>query len=329
MALCCTCTKRVNRGENFTNIKCSACSSVFHAPCVNMNPTEVEFMSKNKKVWNCVSCTNLKKSVRLSIGDDNFTNSPTINNGTPKNNGTPVVDSVDIGTSNVNSVCDNDDIKSALNRILCEITEIKSNINKNSEDTNKNFTLISEQMKSISAVFEKIELIEKSQQILADRIAVLEKRFDDLEQQKRQNSIIVHGLQTQTEPIITTMQQFFMKSFDLDTLEGQIDKCIKLNSQSKVSPILIKFNNRDIINQLFKLRSKNANKMKAVNNGRSVFINEDLTSFRRNLLNEAKTAKKLKNYKFLWIRNGSIMLRKDNGDPVVFINSKDDIRKII
>jgi hypothetical protein len=184
-------------------------------------------------------------------------------------------------------------------------------------------------MKSITSAFERIELVEKTNIVLMNRITALEARFDDLEQRKRDNSVILHGLQNQTEPLNVAVKSFFIKSFVNVKLEGQITNCIKLKPNNTVSPILIKFSSSNIKKELLKLRSKNADIMKAVNNGSNVFLNEDLTPFRRNLLNEARTVKTLKNYKYLWTRNGNIMLRKDTGGTVVFIKSKDDLCKIV
>ena len=53
--------------------------------------------------------------------------------------------------------------------------------------------------------------------------------------------------------------------------------------------------------------------------GDQFYICENLTLFRRNLLEEVK--KELHYWKFVWTKNGNIMARKDSTSKVVKINT--------
>lgn len=44
---------------------------------------------------------------------------------------------------------------------------------------------------------------------------------------------------------------------------------------------------------------------------------------------ENKESKDRKKYKFLWIKNGSILIRKAENSEVIKINSEEDLSKII
>ena len=219
------------------------------------------------------------------------------------------------------------DVKSTLSLILKQIAEIKCTMQKNSDESSKNFTLINEQISSITLTFEKIGNIEKTQNDLCDRMEILESRYDKLDQLSKNNSLIIHGIKKQTQPLEHTIKNLLNEGLNVNIQPSEITKCIKLNTKSNISPILIQFNNRAVIDAVFKAKTKYLNKLKQLNDG-ILFINEDLTAYRRMLLNEAKIVKKSNNFKFLWTRNGNIMMRKDIGNPVIFIKSKDDLKKI-
>ena len=59
-----------------------------------------------------------------------------------------------------------------------------------------------------------------------------------------------------------------------------------------------------------------------------IYINESLTAATRSLLAAAKKEQLNKKYKFLWIRNADILLRKKEGDSVVVIKSVGDLEKL-
>ena len=59
-----------------------------------------------------------------------------------------------------------------------------------------------------------------------------------------------------------------------------------------------------------------------------IYINESLTSRIKNLLRLTKIKKQEMNFKFIWTRNGSIFLRKDEKAPVFQVNFIADLDNI-
>lgn len=60
-----------------------------------------------------------------------------------------------------------------------------------------------------------------------------------------------------------------------------------------------------------------------------IFINDSLTSYNRALFKEASKLKSSHHYKYLWIRNSSILMRKSDGKPVIRIDSFEDLQKLV
>lgn len=60
----------------------------------------------------------------------------------------------------------------------------------------------------------------------------------------------------------------------------------------------------------------------------NVFINENLTKFRNHLYAEARKFKKSNKYKYVWVRNGNIYVRKTEGCHAKLIKSLSDLDEI-
>jgi hypothetical protein len=59
-----------------------------------------------------------------------------------------------------------------------------------------------------------------------------------------------------------------------------------------------------------------------------IYINEALCPGRRKVLIAAREAKITKNYAYLWIRKGKILMRKAEKEPVIVVTSMDDLRNL-
>ncbi|KAG8270403.1 hypothetical protein J6590_085783 [Homalodisca vitripennis] len=56
-----------------------------------------------------------------------------------------------------------------------------------------------------------------------------------------------------------------------------------------------------------------------------VYLNESLSPARRRLLAQARQLRKERGYKYIWLRNGNILLRKEEKAPVVEIRTQADL----
>lgn len=64
------------------------------------------------------------------------------------------------------------------------------------------------------------------------------------------------------------------------------------------------------------------------NNEHVIYIKEYLTANRRRLLYKAKLFAKSNNYNYVWVRNGDILIKKDESSKVIHINSFTDFSSI-
>lgn len=59
-----------------------------------------------------------------------------------------------------------------------------------------------------------------------------------------------------------------------------------------------------------------------------VFINEHLTAKNKNILYEAKKVKKERGFKYVWVRNAKIFVRKNDNTIAMHIRSLSDLDKL-
>lgn len=60
----------------------------------------------------------------------------------------------------------------------------------------------------------------------------------------------------------------------------------------------------------------------------NIYMNERLTKLRRTLFYQTKIATTTKNYKFIWVSNGDILMRKNENSKILKIKSSQDINTL-
>ena len=88
-------------------------------------------------------------------------------------------------------------------------------------------------------------------------------------------------------------------------------------------PVLIEFESKKDRDIVFNSRSN----LRKFND--SIYINENLPKHLRVLRGKANAKRKTLNYKYLWNKNGNILLRKSDGSKVINIKSTMDLENII
>ncbi|XP_046687387.1 uncharacterized protein LOC124373022 [Homalodisca vitripennis] len=117
--------------------------------------------------------------------------------------------------------------------------------------------------------------------------------------------------------------------------EDSVDNCYRYKSIDGSRPgiIVVRF-----VRKLDKEAFMNKRRVKKNLNSRDIgfmdgdasviYFNESLTQEKRKLLNMARAIKREKQYTYLWVRNGRIFMRKNQGDRFVTIDSIEDVNKL-
>ncbi|KAK9875424.1 hypothetical protein WA026_007817 [Henosepilachna vigintioctopunctata] len=107
--------------------------------------------------------------------------------------------------------------------------------------------------------------------------------------------------------------------------------CKRLSTKEK-APILIELPNKDMQDLIMEKR-KERGVMKLRDCGLpgddNIFFNEDLPREKQELFLKVRKYRKDHNYKFAWVKNGKIYLRKTESNQAKLIRSNEDLRKLL
>ena len=157
----------------------------------------------------------------------------------------------------------------------------------------------------------------KENAFLRESLISLNTKTDDLEQYTRRNSLRVAGIAEKddesTDMLITNLCSDLgvpLETHHIDRSHrvGKPDEPIDPATTPKPRPIIVKFISYRYRQQFYRARYDLKNK-----GHKGVFVNEDLTKYRNNLLYKARMLVKDKKLKNAWSSDGSIFI-KDNHD---------------
>ena len=218
--------------------------------------------------------------------------------------------------------------------ILTEVSEIKQSINFMSAK----FDEIHEE---ISKVKEEMKVIKKENIMLKEENENLSFRLNEAEQYSRRENIVIYGIpDTQGENLYEIVKSI-SKVTGAENYDDDISITHRLpTSKGKTRPIVIRFSkrhSRDEWLKLFKEETKRHNvgfgiPLKKISDRFQstgvVTAGDHLTPWTRNLFQKTKEATKDLRYKYAWIRDSKIYVRKNESSAAKRILDYYDLDKL-
>ena len=152
-------------------------------------------------------------------------------------------------------------------------------------------------------------------------IAVLESKMDEPEMTEKNNNIIVEGLKEETEAGIATELNNLL---DLDPrlLPSDIATAYRLNPREGIRDINKKPKIKIVFND--KVSKAEVMKSKTKLKGTSIWINDDLTTYRSGLAYEARQAMRAGKIEKTWCHDGKVFVKKSGIErPTRIFTAKD------
>lgn len=172
--------------------------------------------------------------------------------------------------------------------------------------------------------------------------SLLSKRLDDMEQYSRQTNIEIRNLPERKNEYLDGIMINLGKILKLPIAAGDIvfahrvPHAHKYTDGEKQAPknVIVKFHSRTLRDNIIAASKQhragiNTEQLQLAGTPTKIFINEHLTLKRKILFRQTKERCTAKKYKFVWVKNASIMARKDDTSPVVFVRSESDLDKIV
>ncbi|XP_055838108.1 uncharacterized protein LOC129906383 [Episyrphus balteatus] len=194
----------------------------------------------------------------------------------------------------------------------------------------------------------QIEELQARNRECEQKIAFLEKKVNNFENQLVANSIEIVNIPPESVDCSTNLElalKVFRNGLAVDVNESDIDYCymkkVQRRDQNKENIIPQSFTN--ILSVRLTTRHCKEKIMKARNgrkeqlttgllntevNSQKIYINEGLSYQTRQLLKSAKQLQISKKYKFAWTKNGIVYMRKIEGENIIRILSVADFDKL-
>lgn len=308
---CKVCNRAVNARQ--VNVQCVDCNGIFHGSCVDMTEDDIKFLQTQNEIWRCGDC---KKSRKESMKIETSTSKT--------------------GVSNEDLVKILGDMRTETKKQFKHLEdELGTSVENCHVQINELNAKFDEQCKIIKSYEEKMDTIIQENFDLKRKVKTLETQLEDAEQYSRVNCLEVNGIPEVKNENVTDVIKSVGTALGMHITEEMIDACHRVGAKQdrKTRGIIVKFTRRTVKEDLLQKRKvkRNFNTHDIGFKGSQaevVYINESLSPARRKILNAARALKREKGYSYVWVRNGRIFLRKNEGDPVVVASTLDQVASL-
>ena len=215
------------------------------------------------------------------------------------------------------------DILRQNSKLTNEVVELRNAFHQQKTELTAVKTTLAKAMKQQDDLETELVAARKKISDQEGEIAELYDLQDELEQYTRKNSLEIHGI---PESAYTSTEEVVLKlagAVNVDVNPEDIEISHKLNRKG-VKPIIVKFQNHKVKSRLYKARTKLKNVWisdifpfsTAVTRVASerIYLNENLTSYRRELLKQANQKRKDGLLVSAWSMDGKLLQRADRSE---------------
>lgn len=358
-SLCDECKKPLPTSGDY--VKCLHCKLNYHfSPCTSVGKTTYDGMNTERKnAWKCQNCRKTRSPFQSQVVPDDkneeYKQTDDANIGNIQQKQKQQRDDYDGDGNNEENIKRFKDSLSlnSLNNKLCsvqtDITEIKTSIQTIVVNMNTSHMQIKEEIQSALATITST-LVNLTTQVSdlhnknnenEKRINEMDKRINKLEQQAIGKNIEINNVQNKEMSAADVIKKI-AASVAVDVTNNDISTAYRLKNNDR--KIIVELSSMDKKRELIgKIRAHridssiinkdnttdtNSQSSNNNNNKNYIYVNEQLTPYNRRLLWQTKTRAKECNWKFVWVKNGSIFVRKIENSPAIIINNFADIEVI-
>ncbi|CAG4981430.1 unnamed protein product [Parnassius apollo] len=167
-------------------------------------------------------------------------------------------------------------------------------------------------------------------------ISNLETKVDYLEQQARQCNIEICNIpETRSENFLNIMGSISMAiNFPISQKDIlSIHRVPHAHRQTnKPKNVIVKLSSRilrdNVLAAFRKVKTLKTDQLGLTGSTMTVYMNEHLTLKKKQLFRKTRDLAAMHQYKYVWVRNATILVREQDGDTAFAIRTDDDLRKI-
>lgn len=315
-------------------MSCSSCTLKYHHQCLNVSAENFKKYSREYKAsWKCPTCRPKDRK-----GDN--TNTP-IRTIAPSGSLESPLCSMDATVLNTIKEQVDVSVRESVARVMKAelegfreqmllLRDLKESVDFMSEE----FDRLSSELK---ATKEHAAHVESENASLKGNISDLLTRVNNLEQHCRENNIEITGVpENRSENLVNVTKQI-LKAVSCPLPETEIRYCTRIRkidpNNARPRAVIVKLSSviqRDTVLAAISKFNKsnpqdklNTHQLGYGGTKSPVFVSEHLSPFYKKLHAETRSTAREKGYKWVWVRNGHIFVRKSDTSPAKLISNHD------
>lgn len=327
---CNKCGKQIKSEEV---LKCAQCHEVQHFYCVGLSEADFKkILPMNKPKWKCPTCKQTKKLNSPQITLQKFACSDEQR----------LASIVNIDAAGLIAYMDQKFASLSENLI-----DFKQSVNDQLSTLNKTVNSWEQRVQELENKTEEVLLVKhcltkQGQEIssLKTTIASLSEKLNAQEQFSVRNELEISGIPESGNENLLQMLTVTAHKIGMELNPLDIDMVTRVGSRPKTPiassiprPIVVRFirnNKRNEMLQAARVRRNLSTEDIDISGPASrLYFNERLTKENRKLFHDARTRAKLHNFKYCWVKNGLIFIRKEDQKAPKLIRGFADIERLI
>ncbi|CAN8019000.1 unnamed protein product [Ixodes persulcatus] len=309
--LCMLCNESLPDDGMFS--KCCDCEYAYHlGACSGVSESTFKSRGENaKKTWRCPTCRTSKARGAQAHSKDKRE---------------PELDFGKLLLEMNNKLGDLVTIREKVDSLM-SVKDTVSNIEKRVQELSDKYDQVlaqmKEQSKEISDLKKRVSNVET--QSSTEEVKRLKLEVNSLEQYSRRQNLEIHGLpRSENENLRSKVNEIARKLELSELTENDLDGLHRLPPKpGKIPVILVRFLSRVTRDQWL------AKWGGLRDTGLNVRFFDNLTASNKKLLWMTKTKAREQGYAFTWQKNGTVFVRKAQGQRAIKIESEDDLGKIM
>lgn len=224
-------------------------------------------------------------------------------------------------------------INSNINELMTlknEFADLKRSMAFMSEKYDKFVRVLEDNKTEMKKMNKQLEELTNSNKEKDLKIKNLQEQLGNLEQYTRNHNIEICGIPHRPQEDCREIVGKLAKELQVDLRIDEIDIVHRTFTSNKSipPPIVAKIttrSKRDLLTRKKKWIVTNRN-VPQTEIGQTIYIQEHLTSANKMLLRLTKHRARESEYKYVWVKYGKILVRKNDNSPVIRINSEEDLQ---
>ncbi|XP_046393647.1 uncharacterized protein LOC124161377 [Ischnura elegans] len=348
---CVKCGSSIKRNQK--QLTCDTCKRLYHPHCASLSDTDLQTLVELQKTWSCDVCIGESRNLRGDNTPVRATGHSAPSRTSPENADDPLAELLHRMKQLQE---DHGDLKKTFitwqdtfNDQTALLEQVNGKLDTLKEDQKKLTQKVSENSELLTGLSSKFVLIEEELSKVKGAVNVLQEKANDLdlklnkaEQSTLKNSVEIRGVplfqDDDIQSVVIKICSFLGVHVSAEDIDGVFRPRPRHNSDSgtHAPPIIVRFVRQSKKNEVIvKRRAKknfsskdagcfsDSTSLSQIN--QTIYIDEALTKYNRKIFALARGLKKEGKLKFVWVKNGKILVRQSETGPVVVIESQRDL----